>query len=130
MAHQVYITDAEYIGDYKLRLSFNEGSKKIVDLEERLQGEVFSPLKDHKKFIAFALVNGTIEWENDIDLAPEFLYEIGQDVDENHDQNRRELVTLEIDNDIIEWLESQADQGDRQTLLTKALHAYIKSLEE
>ncbi|NEP63139.1 MAG: hypothetical protein F6K31_40570, partial [Symploca sp. SIO2G7] len=59
---------------------------------------------------------------------PEFLYKIGQDVDANHSPDRRELVTLEIDKDIIEWLESQADQGDRQTLLKKALHAYIRSL--
>ena len=129
MVHQVYITDAEYIGDYKLLLSFNDGSQKIADLENHLDGEVFEPLKDHKKFLAFGLVNGTIEWDSETDIAPEFLYKIGQDVDDNQNPDRKELVTLEIDKDIIEWLESQADRGDRQTLLKRALHAYIKSLQ-
>jgi len=40
---------------------------------------VFGELLDKHKFIQYALTSMTIEWANGVDLAPEFLYEIGVD---------------------------------------------------
>lgn len=71
------ITDIDYIKDYQLLVTFNDGQKKLTDLEPYLTGEVFGELKDKHKFIQYGLTRLTIEWANGADLAPEFLYEIG-----------------------------------------------------
>lgn len=70
------ITDVEYLGEYRLKLTFNNGETRVSDLEPYLTGEVFGPLRDRHEFIQFGLTD-TIEWANGADLAPEFLYDIG-----------------------------------------------------
>ena len=71
------ITQASYITDFKVSLTFNNGVEMTVDLEKELTGSAFTPLKDKEKFKKFAIVFNTIEWENGADFAPEYLYEIG-----------------------------------------------------
>ena len=71
------IIDVDYIQDYQLLITFNDGSRKRVDLKPYLIGEVFGELLDPNKFIQYGLTPVTIEWANGADLAPEFLYEIG-----------------------------------------------------
>lgn len=71
------VTDAAYLVDYKIRVSFNDGVEKQVDLSGELSGAVFEPLRDLEKFKNFSLSHNTIEWENGADFAPEFLYTIG-----------------------------------------------------
>lgn len=71
------VVDVDYIRDYQLRVTFNDGVTKHVNLEPYLVGEVFGELKDHDQFIQYGLTRITIEWANGADLAPEFLYEIG-----------------------------------------------------
>ncbi len=81
------IVDAVYLDDYKVKLWFYDGSIKVVDLEERLfrdnPGTVFMPLRDKKLFATVRLDEdlGTITWENGADLAPEYLYESGVDIE-------------------------------------------------
>ncbi len=70
------VTDAKYVGGYKIDITFNDGVKKVVDLSHRLYGEVFEPLKNIEKFKRFRLSYYTIEWENGADLAPEYLYSL------------------------------------------------------
>lgn len=71
------VVDVDYIRDYELLVTFNDGSKKKVDLKPYLTGEVFGELLDKDKFIQYGLTHVTIEWANGAGLAPEFLYEIG-----------------------------------------------------
>jgi hypothetical protein len=70
------IKQASYINDYKLLLKFSNGAEMTVDLENELNGTVFTPLKDKSKFRKFSIVFNTIEWENGADFAPEYLYEL------------------------------------------------------
>ena len=72
------VVDVDYVKDYTLRLTFNDGVVKIVDLKPYLKGEVFGELLDKGKFVQYGLTPMTIEWANGADLAPEFLYEIGE----------------------------------------------------
>ena len=72
----LHVIDAEYDGNYRLKLRFNNGAEGIVDLEEELYGEVFEPLKDLDRFREFTLTGRTIEWLNGADFAPEYLLEI------------------------------------------------------
>ena len=45
------VVDVDYIKDYELLVTFNDGSKKNVDLKPYLTGEVFGELLDKDKFI-------------------------------------------------------------------------------
>ena len=79
----LHVTSAKYLSEYRVRVIFNDGVTKDVDLSQELYGEVFEPLKD-KTFFRQVAVNpetNTIEWPNGADFAPEFLYEIGQKVE-------------------------------------------------
>jgi hypothetical protein len=78
----LHVDQVHPLDGYTLRLEFNDGTTKDVDLSGELHGEVFEPLKD-AGFFRRVVVNsetGTIEWPNGADFAPEFLHEIGQAV--------------------------------------------------
>lgn len=78
----LHVIGVTYLDGYRLRLEFNDGTIKDVDLQEELWGEVFEPLKDVALFkrVAVNPDTGTIEWPNGADLAPEFLHKVGQPV--------------------------------------------------
>jgi hypothetical protein len=73
----LHIKEAKYMDNYKIWLRFNDGIEREVDLANELEGEVFEPLKDLRRFKAFKIdpLLETIVWENGSDLAPEFLYD-------------------------------------------------------
>ncbi|MBQ7510257.1 MAG: DUF2442 domain-containing protein [Prevotella sp.] len=71
------VVKAEYLDGYRVKLLFNDGETKIVDLSRFLNGSVFAPLKDIDFFKNFSIKFNTIEWENGADFAPEYLDEIG-----------------------------------------------------
>jgi hypothetical protein len=70
------IIDVEYLKDYKLELQFNDGWSGTVDFKNMLRGKKYLPLKDLYIFKQYGLVNGTIEWVNGADFAPEYLHKI------------------------------------------------------
>lgn len=70
------ITDVEYLGEYMLLCSFNNGQRRKVDLTPLLAYPAFADLKDKKQFIQFGL-DDTIFWANGADIAPEYLFEHG-----------------------------------------------------
>jgi hypothetical protein len=78
----LHVTDVTCLDDYKLRLTFNDGVTKEVDLQDELYGEIFEPLKNIELFkqVAVNPDTNTIEWPNGADFAPEFLHEIGAEV--------------------------------------------------
>ncbi len=66
---------AEYRGEYRVHLGFNDGVESTVDFSQWLQGPIFEPLKDTDFFQRFFLEGGTVAWPNGADIAPETLYE-------------------------------------------------------
>ncbi|MDE0100800.1 MAG: DUF2442 domain-containing protein [Bryobacterales bacterium] len=68
---------AEYLRDYKIHVTFDDGLQGIIDLEDELWGEVFEPLKNTDVFRRFRVDRelDTIVWPTGADLAPEFLRE-------------------------------------------------------
>lgn len=70
------VVKAEYLGDYKIKLWFNNDVVKTVDLANNLNGNIFKPLKDKNNFKKFSVKYNTIEWYNGADLAPEYLFEL------------------------------------------------------
>ena len=71
------LKSAEYVGSYRLRLTFSDGKVGDIDLASELWGEVFEPLKDLELFKSFKVDQelGTVVWPNGADFAPEFLYQ-------------------------------------------------------
>ncbi len=71
------VVSAVYNGGYRIKLTFDDGKKGIVDFSEYLsKGGVFDRFKDIEFFKKFSINDelGTLTWQNDIDLAPEQLY--------------------------------------------------------
>ena len=75
------VTKAEYPGEYKVALQFNNGINKLVDLRDAIfhdQRTIFEALRNQEFFKDFQLKFNTISWKNEADFAPEFLYELGE----------------------------------------------------
>jgi hypothetical protein len=66
---------AEYRGDYRIHLVFNDNTAKTVDFAPWLDGPIFEPLRDLQYFQRFFIDGGTVSWPNGADVAPETLYE-------------------------------------------------------
>ena len=77
-----WITDVSYLDGYKLKLIFENNECKLVDLQKHLDGKIFEPLKNISYFKSVTLNKDidTIVWPNNADFSPDFLYEIGQPV--------------------------------------------------
>jgi Protein of unknown function (DUF2442) len=70
------IVKAEYLGDFKLALEYDNGAKVISDMKPALKLEkrkVFEPIKNEENFKTFKLSFGTVVWGDELDIAPEFL---------------------------------------------------------
>ena len=70
--------DADYLGNHRLRLRFNDGLEGDIDLAEHMKKGVFKPLMDPHKFTQFGLMYGTLVWKpngRELDIAPEYLYQ-------------------------------------------------------
>ncbi len=69
----IWVTDATYVKDYIIRVVFNDGVVKIVNLKHELDEGIFKPLKHIEYFRNFRISANTIEWDNGADFAPEYL---------------------------------------------------------
>jgi hypothetical protein len=69
------VIHADYRGEYRIHLTFNDNTEKTIDFREWLDGPVFEPLKDLQYFQRFFVDGGTVVWPNGADVAPETLYE-------------------------------------------------------
>ena len=74
-----FVREVEYLSEYRLLLSFEDGSRRQVDLLPHLNGPIFEPLKniDNFKTVKVNPELDTIVWNNGADMSPDFLYEIG-----------------------------------------------------
>ncbi len=72
------ICDARVCGPHSIRLTFNDGTAKQVDVRPLLDGAIFEPLRDPAYFATMALdsICGTVVWPNGADFAPEALHEL------------------------------------------------------
>ena len=84
------VVSAEVCGPHLLRVGFNDGSARRVDVLPLLCGPVFIALRDPDFFARISLnpLTGTVEWPNGADLAPEALRELP---DEDRNSLRRTI---------------------------------------
>ena len=94
----VWVTDAMYVDEYRIRVEFNDGARGVADLRATVFGDsraVFAELRDLEAFKCFRVAMDTIVWENGLDLAPEFL---------------RDLVDQPVDSDASPLLVTVSDE--------------------
>jgi len=78
MNHPIYrITSVECISPHSLRLRFNDGLTRTIDLEPILEGELYGPLRDPGIFAQVALDPEihTVVWPCGADFDPATLHD-------------------------------------------------------
>lgn len=76
MKKPVWIVDAvKAQEDYTLLITFTGGEKRIYNARPLLDKAIYSPLKNIAFFMGAKASCGTVVWNDDVDIAPEHLYE-------------------------------------------------------
>jgi len=91
----VWITSAEYLHDYMVRVTFNDGLCRDIDLYGYIlqRQELFGELIDKEKFKNFKLNGWTLSWlGGKLDIAPESLYGKSHDSFVRQKGNRMQLA--------------------------------------
>ncbi len=73
------VISAEYKGDYKIKVTFEDGASGLVDFSKYLlEGGIFKKFKDMEFFKNFRIHKelGVLTWGDEIDIAPETLYSV------------------------------------------------------
>jgi hypothetical protein len=73
----VDVTEVEVLKDRVVRLTFSDGSERVVDLAPLLLGPVFEEIANNDNIFAEVRVDpesGTITWPNGADLDPDVLH--------------------------------------------------------
>lgn len=74
------ITHVRHLGEYRLELSFADGTKGQIDFKDRVvgRGGVFGPLEQVSLFgqVKVDAEAGTIVWPNGVDFCPDVLYSL------------------------------------------------------
>jgi uncharacterized protein DUF2442 len=76
-ARTARIRSVEPLDGFVLRLSFEDGSQREVDLENQLWGPMFEPLREDRQLFRQVSVDaelGTIVWPNGADMDPDVLH--------------------------------------------------------
>lgn len=68
------IKEVKPASNYLLYLTFENGEERQFDMKPYLNTGVFKELTDITLFNAVHISFDTIEWDNELDLDPEFLY--------------------------------------------------------
>ena len=68
------VKSVEPTSNYNLILTFENGEKRLFDMNPFLSKGIFQELKDISKFNSVKISFDTVEWDNEADLDPEILY--------------------------------------------------------
>jgi len=68
--------------DFSLNIVLDNGEKKILDMRPYLDFGVFKKIRDYERFRQARVAFDTIEWDEGVDLDPEFIYEKSKPVKE------------------------------------------------
>lgn len=69
------VEDVQATDDHKFILTFESSERRCFDVSQLFEFGCFSELRDINKFKKVRVAFDPIEWENGLDLDPEFLYE-------------------------------------------------------
>jgi hypothetical protein len=85
------VKQVRHLGDYRLELTFADGTTGQLDFKEQVvgRGGVFQPLEDVSFFqqVRVDPEAGTLVWPNEVDFCPDVLYSrvTGKPIEESFD---------------------------------------------
>jgi hypothetical protein len=90
------VTGFEIVGDYTIRLEFDDGTEQVINLEPILAGPMFGPLRDLTLFNQVALDKnlGTLVWPNEADIDPTVLHDWPEHVDAMIERRRQQFAVM------------------------------------
>ena len=68
------VEEVEALPDFKLKLLFSNGERRIYDARGLFQYELFAPLQNAALFMQAHSDGCAVAWNDEIDIAPEALY--------------------------------------------------------
>jgi len=74
----VHVINAEIKNDYKIYVEFNNGTKGTIDFKKIIEEdhrEIIKELLDKDLFKTVKVNLNTLCWDNDVDFAPDYLYD-------------------------------------------------------
>lgn len=74
------VEDVQPHEDYTLLLTFSGGKRKIYDARPLLEKPLYAPLKNVKFFMQAKSDGSSVVWNDELDIAPEHLYEAAKPV--------------------------------------------------
>lgn len=69
------VKDVTAKSDYTLVITFENGEKRVYNALPLLSKPIFAQLNNRSFFMKARAAYGTVIWNEDIDIAPEHLYE-------------------------------------------------------
>lgn len=84
-----YVKSVQANDDYSLFLTFENGEKRIFDVQPYFDKPVFARLKNLALFKTARVVSGSVEWQGEIDLSYDTLYLGSQVANEGLPQSSR-----------------------------------------
>jgi hypothetical protein len=71
------VTGFEIVGDYTIRVTFDDASEQVIDFEPILYGPMFEPLRELEVFNQVKLDSnlGTLVWPTGADIDPNVLHD-------------------------------------------------------
>ena len=74
----VRVTTAKFINEYNIHIEFNDGTNGILNFKKILEEdhrEIVKDLLNEELFKTVKVYLNTLCWENEVDFAPDYLYE-------------------------------------------------------
>ncbi len=90
MEHAIHrVTSVVLLGEYRIRVGFDDSSAREIDLEPVLEGEIYGPLRNSRIFAAVSIDPEvhTLVWPNGADFDPAVLHDWPQ-----HEAAMRQLA--------------------------------------
>ncbi len=69
------VKNVEAKNDYTMIITFEDDVKKIYDAKELIFKDIYKQLNDIDFFLTARVFGDSVIWNDEIDIAPEFLYE-------------------------------------------------------
>jgi hypothetical protein len=67
--------EISFLEGYHCQVTFDDGTKKVVDLKSFLNGPIFEPIRsDQAYFCSAQIADGVITWDNGADIDPDVLF--------------------------------------------------------
>lgn len=75
LGHLVRARAVEPLEGFRVRVTFEDSTQRVIDLESYLHGPIFEAIRsDPAVFRSMKVEEGIIAWENGADIDPDVLY--------------------------------------------------------